>query len=141
MTQSPDDREGIAALTEAAHTLINKIDQLDRGTGSQLLALTKRSKLNRNLLILMAVAGVVTLALTAAVVVGYQRTDDLAHRLDVAQTTQRQKALCPLYGLFLSSRNDKSRAAYPQGAQAYDRAFGIIQDGYDVLECASFIGR
>jgi hypothetical protein len=58
----------------------------------------------------------------------------------VAQTTQRQKALCPLYQVFLDSKSPEGRAAAPDPLK-YDHAFKVIQEGYDALECSDFISQ
>jgi hypothetical protein len=115
-------------------------------SGSQFVFLTRRARSNRRMI--WAVAASVLLDIALSVVLGISliqlsgnahRISQLTDRLDTAQTTTRQKTLCPLYGLFLASENPKSRAAYPQGPAAYDKAYQVIKDGYAALSCSDFV--
>lgn len=124
---------------ETARTLIEKIEHLDRSAGDKLVDLAKQSKRDRRILRALIVSFVLNILLTVFVVIGLVQLQSLTSRLDAAQSTGRQNALCPLYQLFLDSRSDKARAASPQGPEAYDNAFKIIQKGYDALECQEFI--
>jgi hypothetical protein len=126
-------------LVKTTPELAEQIRTLGRDTGDQFVTLAHWAKANRRLIWALGVSLVLDLVLTFALAWDTVRVDSLTHRIDVAQTTQRQKALCPLYGLFLSSENPKSRAAYPEGPAAYDRAFGVIKQGYNALDCTSYL--
>lgn len=142
MARPPDDR--LAELTAAANDLIREIQQINADAGRQLVTLTQRSKANRAMIYGLAASFALDVILTVVLGVGLaalNRTSDrvsqIAQRLDVAQTVQRQKALCPLYQLFLDSKSPQGRKAAPD-PQKYDRAFAVIEDGYRVLECDAF---
>lgn len=68
-----------------------------------------------------------------------QKIDHLTQRLNAAQTTQRAKVLCPLYGVLLASNTPAARDNAPD-KEAYDHAFVVIQQGYDTLDCANVVG-
>jgi len=136
MPQQNDDQ--IAELIAAARELVDGINALTGDTGNQLVGLSRTSRMNRRMITLLAGSLVLNLVLTFSALRSNSRLDALTHRLDVAQTSGRQNALCPLYGVFLAAKNSKSRANYPQGPEAYDRAFQVIQDGFVALNCTEF---
>ena len=101
--------------------------------------------MNRRLIFFVIAGGALDILLTvvisfalAGMNANTERIDALTQRLDTAQTVQRQKALCPLYQIFLDSKSAAGRAAAPDPAK-YDHAFVVIADGYKALECDQYI--
>lgn len=142
MTVTSDDQ--IRLLTEQAHELVTQINRLNRDAGRQLVALTNRSRVNRRLIwitagtILVDVALTASMALAGVSIIGNaKRIDAVTRRLDEAQTTNRQRVLCPLYTIFLQQRDQAQRAALKTDEQRreYDHAFAVIQEGYQALKC------
>jgi len=146
MTTDPDEEQDkIASLTQAARALAREISEIDTNAGAQLVRLTRRVRINWLFTLIMAASVVLDLALTVMMGFGFvslnnngDRITKITERLDVAQTVQRQSALCPLYQLFLDSRSDRARDAYPKGPEEYDRNFAVIRDGYVALGCSEF---
>jgi hypothetical protein len=123
-----------------AEALLGEAERLGQETGGQIVKLARTSRTNRRL-IWMTVGGfALDIALTIAVAIGALQIGTLTHRLDVAQTVQRQKALCPLYQVFLDSKSPAARKAAEDPIK-YDHAFKVIQDGYDVLGCSAYINQ
>ncbi|MEU6674749.1 hypothetical protein [Streptomyces sp. NPDC046925] len=140
--ETPDDR--LARLTELAQKLIDEVQELAADSGTQIVTLTKRSRTNRRMIWIVIGSVFLDVALTAAMGFGLAQVDQnadrinaLTHRLDVAQTETRRGAFCPLYEIFLSSRSDAGRKA-AEDPEAYDRAFKVIEDGYQALRCPEF---
>jgi hypothetical protein len=134
-----------AQMISLAQQLINEIDNLGEKAGYQFVSLAKRARTNRLLIIATAVSVAIDLIITvvlALVGVSMQhntdRIDSLTQRLNEAQTVQRQKALCPLYQVFLDSESAAGRKAAPD-PEKYDHAFVVIHKGYDALECDQYI--
>lgn len=135
----------LEALVEAAARIQERAQQLATDEGVQFETLAQKAHRNR-MLATSAIIGVFisVLILIALAVVGIgmqrntNRIDQLTQRLDTAQTVQRQKALCPLYQIFLDSKSPQGRKAAPD-PKKYDHAFVVIQQGYDVLQCDRFI--
>jgi len=144
MTQNDDE---IAGLVNAAHELTEKVRSINTQTTDAIVELGIVSRRHRRMLIAIAggmLATLVLAVLTALALLGVNNTshrlDEVTHRLDVAQTEGRQKALCPLYTLFLGAKNPRSRALDPDGPAAYDAKFKIIEQGYEGLKCREFDG-
>lgn len=142
---TPTTAERTAELITVATALLAEVEELTNESGDQFVSLAKRARTNRILITVTIFSVLIDLALTAVlsvIGVGMQhntdRIDSLTQRLDEAQTTQRQKALCPLYQIFLDSKSAKGRAASPD-PKKYDHAFVVIQQGYDALECSRYI--
>jgi hypothetical protein len=128
-----------------AGALAIEVEELSEDSGQQLVSLTHRAKTNRRLAFISIAGGLLDVVLTVVIAFALagmnsntHRIDALTQRLDTAQTVQRQKALCPLYQVFLDSKSDKARAAAPDPAK-YDHAFVVIKAGYKALECDAFI--
>lgn len=152
MTTSPEP-DRLTRLAETAADLAADYAELAEANGDQFVFLTKRARSNRRMIRALAVVLAVVLGLAAAlgwVVVQVRHNENanaanqaataaLAHRLDVAQTTTRQKTLCPLYSVLLGAENPKARAVFPQGPAAYDHVFEVIKEGYDALECLAIV--
>lgn len=135
----------LPTLITLAEQLIAEVDELSRDSGKQFVSLAKRARTNRMLITITAASVLIDLVLTAVLTIvgiGMQRNTDridaLAQRLDQAQTVQRQKALCPLYQIFLDSKSAAGRKAAPD-PKKYDHAFIVIKQGYNALECDQYI--
>lgn len=143
--ETPEKGERMIELISLANTLINEIETLADDSGKQFVSLAHRARTNRLLIIATAASVMFDLLLTvilAFVGIGWHENtnqiDTLTHRLDTQQTVQRQKALCPLYQVFLDSKSKQGRDAAPD-PEKYDHAFVVIQQGYDALECDHYI--
>jgi hypothetical protein len=133
--------------TEAA-ALTRIVKQLNNDMGQQIVRLSLVAAKNRRIIWILACSLAFDIALTIAMGVGYvdvqhnaRNIGAVADRLTVAQTVDKQKALCPLWQLFLDSRSPRARDANPQGPEAYDKAFAIIESGYAALRCREIVGR
>src|SRR5882762_10052531 len=132
-------------MIDLAQQLLGEIENLGEKSGNQFVSLARRARTNRILITVTIVSVAIDLAITvvlALIGTGMQhntdRIDSLTQRLDTAQTVQRQKALCPLYQIFLDSKSPQGRAAAPD-PKKYDHAFVVIADGYKALQCDQFI--
>jgi len=137
--------ERLVELVGLASTLISEIEALASDSGKQFVSLAQRARTNRMLILATIFSVLIDFVLTivlAVIGVGMQhntdRIDNLTQRLDQAQTVQRQKALCPLYQIFLDSKSAAGRKAAPD-PKKYDHAFVVIKQGYDALECDHYI--
>lgn len=135
----------VEELISIGSALITEVNELTKDSGDQFVSLAKRARVNRMLILATAASCFVDLVLTVVLTVvgvGMQhntdRIDSITKRLDYAQTVQRQKALCPLYQIFLDSKSPQGRAAAPD-PKKYDHAFVVIKQGYDALECSKYI--
>jgi hypothetical protein len=135
----------VGHLILLAETLIQEVDELAKDSGQQFVSLAKRARTNRLLIVGAIGSVVIELALTVVLTLiginmqrNTDRIDALTQRLDLAQTVQRQKALCPLYQIFLDSKSAAGRKAAPD-PEKYDHAFVVISDGYRVLDCDQYI--
>jgi len=116
------------ALADTVGVLAEAVDNLNRRT----------NKTERNT-ILVALGLAVDLVLSIAVAVLVTSQISVAGDLQSAiarETSTRQNALCPLYGLLLGSYNPDSRAEGPARDQ-YNKTFQVMRDGYDSLDCAN----
>lgn len=116
------------ALADTVGVLAEAVDNLNRRT----------NKTERNT-ILVALGLGVDLVLSIAVAVLVTSQISVAGDLQSAiarETSTRQDALCPLYGLLLGSYNPTSRA---EGAarDQYNKAFQVMQAAYNSLDCAT----
>ena len=134
----------LTQLTEVARELLEEITELKEEGGEQFVNLAKRARSNRHMIWALVVSLALDVLLTAGFGLGLMRVDSsndridaLTQRMNVAQTTQRQKALCPLYQLFIDSKSPEGRKAAPD-PEKYDHAFQVIEDGYQALNCAEF---
>lgn len=142
---TPENDAKLEELITVGTRLLGQIEAFTQEGGKQFVSLAHRARTDRRAIWVIGLSLFLDLALTVTVVFGQIQTSHnehdistLAARLDTAQTTQRQKALCPLYQLLLDSRSDAGRAASPD-KKAYDHAFSVIQSGYDALNCSVFI--
>jgi hypothetical protein len=143
----PGKIDRMAMLINLAEQLISEIETLAVDSGQQFVSLAKRARFNRMLITVTAASVLIDLIITVVLTmvgIGWQhntdRIDQLTQRLDEAQTVQRQKALCPLYQVFLDSKSPQGRAAAPD-PNKYDHAFVVIKEGYDALECDHYISN
>jgi hypothetical protein len=142
---TPENDERLNELIDIGARLLGEIESFTQEGGRQFVSLAQRARTNRRMITVIGVSLLLDVVLTVATVFGWvavsrneHRITTLTERLDIAQTVQRQKALCPLYQLLLDSKSAAGRAAAPDPA-AYDHAFKVISDGYGVLECSAFI--
>lgn len=135
---TPPEEPALDDLIRAAMALNRKIETIAEESGTQFVSLAKTARRNR-MMIWASISGVVLdILLTVVIsVFGYQLAS-ITNRLDATQTTQRQRALCPLYGIFLDSKSEQGRAQAPDKAK-YDHAFEVIAEGYRVLGCGEFL--
>jgi hypothetical protein len=161
---NPEPEQDVVKLLEqlaaAAPQIVAELDALSEASGNQFVSLATQSERNgrqirrtRRLTWTLAVSVLLDILLSVSMILvviqvrhnenanaaNQAATAALAHRLDVAQTTTRQKTLCPLYGVLLAAKNPKARAVFPQGPAAYDHTFAVIKQGYDALGCAAFV--
>jgi len=137
--------ERLVELVGLASTLISEIESLASDSGKQFVSLAQRARTNRMLILATIFSVLIDFGLTIVLAIigtGMQhntdRIDQLTQRLDQAQTVQRQKALCPLYQIFLDSKSAAGRKAAPD-PKKYDHAFVVIKNGYEALECERYI--
>lgn len=139
--------EELIRLSREAGLLIEKLNQLNRRAGIELYDIAKFGVSNRRRIWVSWVALALDILLTAAMAVGglllhstAEQTQTNTKRIEYNQTIQRQKALCPLYQLFLDSESPQGRAAAPDKL-AYDKAFKVIHEGYDALDCKTLLKK
>lgn len=144
MAQEQPTTDRIARLTELAAELLDEVQELAGDNGEQLVTLTRRERSNRRLILAVIAGFTLDVMLTVAMAFGLlavtanaNRIDNLTHRLDLSQTETRQWALCPLYQVFLDMKSPQGRERAPD-PEKYDRAFEVIEDGYQVLDCGAF---
>lgn len=146
MTEKASKEERTEELILLARDLLAEVGELASDKiGKQFVSLARQGRTNRMLILATAGSVVIDLALTVILMIlgnhlqhNTNRIDIITQRLDYAQTVQRQKALCPLYQIFLDSKSPQGRAAAPD-PKKYDHAFVVIQQGYDALECDQYI--
>jgi hypothetical protein len=145
--QIPEDQEKPGAdpdrltrLSELAAEIIDELDHLANDSGEQFVSLARRARTNRRLITAIIVSVALDVILSVFLALVTAQVVNLTDRLDTAQTIQRQKALCPLYQLFLDSQSAKGRAAAPDPVK-YDHSFVVIKDGYNALGCSDFIAK
>lgn len=131
--------------TELA-ALLSKVTQLTGDGDKTLLGLSRATRRNRRMIWFIAGLSAVTILLTflvtGALVIARDNTERLQQvtdRLNISQTVQRQKALCPLYSILLVADTPAARAQAPDKT-LYDREFAVIREGYSALECSDFTG-
>lgn len=143
----PESQDRLTRLTELASEIIQELESLVTDSGNQFVSLAKRAQTNRRLIVVTIASLVLDVVLSVFLTLGIfqikhneHQISTLANRLDISQTVQRQKALCPLYQIFLDSESAAGRAAAPDPVK-YDHAFTVIKDGYSVLGCSAFITK
>lgn len=116
------------ALADTVGVLANAVDNLNKRTGK-----TERTT------IFVALGLAVDLVLSVAVAVLVSSQISVSGDLQSAiarETSTRQDALCPLYGLLLGSYNPASRAEGTARDQ-YNEAFRVMRGSYDSLDCVN----
>lgn len=157
VTPEPSVASLLAQLAETAPKIVAELDALSEDSGNRFVSMATRAERDGRQIrrtkrmawgLLVSVLLDIALSILAYyLVVQVQHNENtsaanqaataaLAHRLDVAQTTTRQKTLCPLYSVLLGAQNPKARAVFPQGPAAYDHVFAVIKQGYDALGCS-----
>lgn len=139
-TAEPDDRvmQLLAELVAVGPALLAELGKLRSDSGTQFVSLARRARSNRRMIWALVVSLTLDLVLTTLLSLTMVRQNALTHRLDVAQTTTRQKTLCPLYTLFLAGDTPAARAAAKDKSQ-FDHAYQVIQAGYDALDCSTVV--
>jgi hypothetical protein len=142
---NPENDQKLEDLISVGTRLLGQIEAFTSEGGRQFVNLAQRAQSNRRAIWLLSISLLLDVALTVFMIFSQIQISSNEHgissltdRLDTAQTTQRQKALCPLYQLLLDSKSDAGRATAPD-KKAYDHAFSVIQVGYDALDCSVFI--
>lgn len=143
---TPEKADRLTEIAALLPQLIDEVQTLGKDSGEQLVSLADRARSNRRLIVGLAVSvafdillSVILLGFGFALHNSNDAIDTLTDRLNTAQTTQRQKALCPLYTLFLAADTPAARAAAKDKA-VFDHSFVVVRQGYDALECAQFNG-
>lgn len=136
-------RNKLDDLTEQAGELVAQINHLNAGTGVEVEGLNKKVRRSQKMMILIGVSLVANLVLTVTVaftvrstVENTDKVDTVTQRLDYQQDVTRKQVLCPLYQIFVDSKTEQGRQAYPKGPKAYDENFAIIEKSYNVIQCA-----
>ncbi len=139
--------ERLDRLITMAQELSDEVEELSRDSGRQFVSLAHTAKQNRLMIWALILGGVLEAILSVVLAFSLvsirsntDRIDTLTQRLDIQQTDNRRRALCPVYQLFLDTETKEGRAAAPD-KEKYDHSFEVIRKGYGVLECASFEGN
>lgn len=143
--ETPENGDRLDRLISLATGLNDEIEQLSSASGRQFVSLARSSRNNRRMIIALIASVALDVVLTivlslvgVGMVENTNRIDALTKQLNTDNTDQRRRALCPLYGVFLDSKSPQGRAAAPDPAK-YDHAFEVIEDGYRVLGCDTFL--
>jgi hypothetical protein len=138
----------LAELTQAARELVERVNALHSDTGDTIEGLAQRSATNRRWIRVIVVGFVLNIILTIIVAVGGMqvarnnaRIDAVTQRLDDAQTTQRAKALCPLYQVFLDFERFPPPNQSAEQIAARVQAYKTIHASYDVLGCKDLLAH
>ena len=127
--------EARVALAVQAKALADTVGVL-AGAVDNLNARTNRTE-RTTILVALGLAIDLVLSIAVAVLVWSQISVSTDLQVAIArESSTRQDALCPLYGLLLGSYNPESRAAGPARDQ-YNQAFVTLRNGYDSLDCAN----
>lgn len=116
------------ALADTVGVLASAVDNLNKRTGK-----TERTT------IFVALGLAVDLVLSVAVAVLVWSQISVYGDVQTAiarESSTRQEALCPLYGLLLGSYNPASRAEGTARDQ-YNEAFRVMRIAYDTLDCVN----
>lgn len=132
-------QDRVQHLIDLALELNEEVEGLAHASGKQFTSLAHASKINRRLSWVAIIGGIAQLGIILALVFVVVQLDVVTDRLDQTQTAQRQRALCPLYGILkgAESPEGKKRSAMPP--DEYDHAFEVIKEGYAFLECDQFL--
>ncbi len=135
------------SLAEQAAALTKSVNKLNADVGDQMVSMAKVTKRNERLIVGLIISFILDVTLTVFMAFGMvvlkSNTDDiqvLTDKVVAVQTVQRQKALCPLYQLFLDSKSEVGRARAPDPVK-YDQAFVVIQQGFDALKCTELANK
>lgn len=142
---TPQEPDRVETLISEAIQLNQEVAELARETGGQFVSLARTARQNRLMIWGVIAGGVLDVILTIVLVlvgIGQQkntdRIDRLATETQQVQTAQRQRALCPLYGIFVDSKSEEGRKRSPD-PEKYDHAFEVIEEGYKFLECDQYL--
>lgn len=129
-------RNKLDDLTEQAGELVAQINHLNAGTGVKVEGLNKKVRRNQVMMVLNIILTVVVAFTVYSTVENTDKVDTVTQRLDYQQDVTRKQVLCPLYQIFVDSKTEQGRQAYPKGPKAYDENFAIIEKSYNVIQCA-----
>jgi hypothetical protein len=142
--KTPTDR--LAEIAELLPKLLGEVTELADESGVQFVHLAQRARTNKRMIFWLTISVAFDIALSVLLGFGYGLLNDsnaqistLTARLNTSQTVQRQRALCPLYTLFLSGDTPKARAAAPDKAK-FDESYAVVGQGYAALDCDQFKG-
>jgi hypothetical protein len=137
--------EKLDQLLTQAQLLTDQFAVIAKDSGRQFTSLAHTARRNRMMIWALAVGGaVLTLVCVILVflVIGQRsntdRIDKIATETQTTQIAQRQRALCPLYGIFVDSKSAEGRARSADPEQ-YDHAFEVIEEGYSFLGCDKYL--
>lgn len=144
--KGPENREErVNRLISMAVELTDEVEELARESGAQFTSLAQTARKNR--ILIWALMGSLALDVVITVILvlvgvgqmeNTDRIDRLATQTSEVQTAQRQRALCPLYGIFRDSKSEEGRKRAPD-PEKYDHAFEVIEDGYQFLGCDDYL--
>jgi hypothetical protein len=123
--------EKLAELTAAAEQIVESVNALNKDAGGQLISLAVTAKRNRLMIWGLAISLLLDVLLTGFVV-------SLTFRVNETQQVTRSQVLCPLYQQFVNADTPKARELARRNGQdleARDKAFRVIRESYDVLDC------
>lgn len=146
MSETPESQAArIEELIQAASRLTDEAAQLAGDKGAQITRLSRAARQNRLMILGVIGGGILDVVLTivlavvgAGVVGNNNRIDGLTQNLQRQQTDQRQRALCPLYGLIREGNTPAARKAAPD-KERFDHTVEIITQGYKVLGCDKYL--
>lgn len=135
----------IQRLINMAVELTGEVEELARDSGHQFTSLARATRQNRLMLWGVITGGVLDVILTIVLIMvglgqveNTDRIDKLSQQTADTQQAQRQRALCPLYGIFRDSKSEEGRKRSPD-PEKYDHAFEVIEEGYLFLECDKYL--
>ncbi len=134
------EHQQVRELVSAAAGLKQEISKLNYDSVDTVTKLGTYTKKTRKMAWALVISVAIDIVLTLFITSNAISINHLTARLDYAQTVNRQRALCPLYQLFLDSKSEVGRSRAPDPVK-YDQAFVVIQDGFDALKCTEFINK
>lgn len=138
----------LEALSQTANDLVTAVNGLNDETNQRVMGVNKRLNHNKKLMWIVIISFIVDLSLTGTMAWVFHQSREttqdvkaITKRLDYNSQVQRRKVLCPLYQLFMDSKSEQARASNPNGPAAYDKAFKVIEEGYNALNCAAPLSK
>lgn len=129
--------EAAEELTRTVAALNDSIRQA-QGVRDDLNRLVEQSKITRRMVWVVTLGFALDVILTVAMALfGYQAVQN-SDRIDNLVQVQQDRAICPLYRLFIEADTPQNRdraASQGQDMAARARAFDVIRESYIALEC------